>query len=131
MKKIIFICMLICGCSSNVTTNQANPCATKGATYLGHAVQESGNCGDAPDQIINVGSDGTLDKNVSCARITQDGCTACNSDCTFGSNGVTCTATTDVTFAYDGSSAHGLESISCYNSVSSCASTYVVTLIRQ
>ena len=48
-----------------------------------------------------------------------------------GTVGVTCTITTDVTFAADGSSASGLETLSCSNSSSSCTSTYRFTATRQ
>lgn len=61
---LVFALTLTAACSSGgsegQTTNQANPCATRGATYLLHAVeQRGGTCGPVPDEIFNVNPDGT------------------------------------------------------------------------
>jgi hypothetical protein len=118
------------GCGSG--SNEANPCATPGATYLFHFVEHpGGNCGPVPDEIVNVNSDGTLSSSVSCENITQDGCTARDTGCMTSSNGIDCSVTTDVTFAKDGSSASGLETAMCSNSAASCTSTYDVTATRR
>lgn len=125
--------VLTCSSSSSTSHPLANPCATKGATYLEHFVQESGDCGALPDEIVNIGADGTLtsSSSVSCATVSQNGCTAQDSDCTTTNNGVTCMVTTDVTFARDGSSASGLESVTCTGNGASCTSTYQVSAARQ
>jgi hypothetical protein len=118
------------------TTNKANPCATKGATYLFHSVENpSGTCGQTPDQIVNINADGTLATALSCTEITQNGCVARDTDCvTTSKDGqTTCYATTSVTFADDGASASGLISIRCSSTAdsSSCSSTYGVSARRQ
>ena len=116
---------------------KANPCATPGATYLDHfAEQSGGTCGPIPDVIININKDGTLAGSGSgtaptCQSNSGSGCTVKLNNCTSTNNGVTCTITTDVTFAADGSSASGLETLSCSGSSSSCTSTYKVTATRQ
>jgi hypothetical protein len=120
-------CAVACGASA--PANKANPCATPGATYLSHFVELSGGtCGPIPDEIMNINSDGTLPQSLSCQTVTQDGCTARNTDCT--TNGA-CTVTTDVTFATDGSSASGLETVSCSTASASCTSTYRIGSTRQ
>lgn len=122
-----------CGGSGGSTTLNANPCATPGATYLGHFVEQSGTCGPIPDQIINVNPDGTLSSSmaVSCAQTTVAGCTTQNTDCMSTSAGSTCSVTSDVTFSPDGTSASGLETARCTYSGGSCTSTYNVTATRQ
>jgi len=115
-------------------TLAANPCATPGASYLEtFAEQPGGTCGTAPSQVLNVNTNGTVTSSVpvSCASTEQSGCTAHDADCAETTNGVTCMVTTDVTFASDGSSATGLETLSCSNASSSCVSTYTVSAARQ
>jgi hypothetical protein len=125
-----FVLLAACSCSSS--TNKANPCATPGATYLFHFVEQAnGTCGPVPDSIVNINADGTLSSSVSCQTINQTGCTAQDTGCTSSSNGTTCNFTTDVTFASDGSGATGLETFTCSNGSSSCWSTYAVTAARQ
>ncbi len=73
-------------------------------------------------------ADGTLTGvPLSCSSTSQTGCTARNTDCTTTNKGTTCTITTDVTFAQDGSSASGLETASCTDGTVSCTSTHAVT----
>lgn len=137
--KSIFLCsilLMVGGCSSSSDnlsiTVLANPCATKGATYLESFSEEpGGTCGAISDQIVNIGQDGTLTQSVSCKRITQTGCTAQDTGCSFTSDGLTCTVNTDITFAEDGSSSSGLESTNCQSSTYSCSSTYQVSGVRQ
>jgi hypothetical protein len=131
--------LMLCGlsllaCGGGSTAPKANPCATPGATYLDHFVEGSGGtCGPIPDEIININSDGTeaTTIQISCQTESQTGCTAHNTGCTWTTNGVACNATTDVTFASDGSGASGLETVTCSSSSASCTSTYTVTLTRQ
>lgn len=126
----LFACFLACGSSAP----KANPCATPGATYLDHFVEQSGGtCGAIPDTIININPDGTVatTASVSCATKTQTGCTARDSGCTVTTNGTTCTVTTDITYAADGTSATGLESLSCTTGNQTCTSSYSVASRRQ
>ena len=137
----VLVVMGLVGCGSGgsdgggggATTNQANPCATRGATYLLHAEeQRGGTCGPLADEILNIGSDGTLPgPPVRCDAITQDGCTARDTNCTQTTNGVTCSTTTSVTFTADGKSASGLITLRCRDSDGGCTSTYAVTAKRQ
>ena len=125
-----------CGGSSNSngpTQRAANPCATRGATYLVTFVQMSGTCGPLASQVINISPSGTVTSAVpiTCASGNQSGCMAQENDCTWTANGFSYTATTDTTFAQDGSSATGLESITATGNGTACASTYDVTFTRQ
>ena len=112
----------------------ANPCATPGATYFQTFTTISGDCGDIPAQIVNIGNDGTVPaaEGVSCQKVEQDGCRAHNTGCSVTMDGCTTTATTDVTFADDGSSATGMESVTirCTDG-SSCSGTYEVAMERR
>lgn len=129
---------LLVGCSStsasptSPSTNQANPCATKGATYLFHSVETAGGtCGPVPDQIVNINADGTVPgPGVTCEAITQTGCTARNTNCTSTTGANPCKSTTDITFTADGTSASGLQTMSCTDATGSCTSTYKVTATR-
>lgn len=75
----LFSMMVACGGSpAGQTTDAANPCATKGATYLMQPTElPGGTCGALPSGIVNIGADGTVVGSITCARITQDGCTLC------------------------------------------------------
>jgi hypothetical protein len=133
MQRNIGALLLLCvGCASEgpLTLNKANPCATPNATYLTHFVEVSGDCGPSSDQLVNIKPDGTLDQTFSCLDITKVGCREQNDLCTFTSNGVTCTATTDVTFTSDGKSSSGIESVTCHNAGTICSSTYNVSAER-
>jgi hypothetical protein len=136
------LAMVCVACSSNggngttssaATTEKANPCATKGATYLETATEQSGNCGQIPSQVININPDGTLTTSVaiSCAMQTQTGCKAQITDCTWTANGYSYSETGETTFASDGSSATGLVTITAMGNGQSCSSTYSVTFMRQ
>jgi hypothetical protein len=126
--------LVACSSTPAPQAKPANPCATVGATYeVSFVEQAGGTCGPVPSAIVNISPDGTVagSQSVSCATVTQEGCTAHDSGCTFAGNGTTCTGTTDVTFAADGSGATGLETISCSNASASCTSTYNTTETRQ
>lgn len=130
--------MIACACSSTsesgmTTTNKANPCATPGATYLMSFARVSGDCAEPPDQISNINADGTIPGDpISCKEITQDGCTARDTGCTFTGNGCTSTVSTSITFAADGATMSGLESITVTcNDGSSCSGTLRVSGVRQ
>ena len=86
-----------------------------------------------PPPLTVVDSNGTITGSVaiSCATISQSGCTAHDSDCTWTSQGYSFTTTTDVTFASDGSSATGLETVSGSGNGQSCTRTYQLTMTRQ
>jgi hypothetical protein len=138
MRHAAIVILLLAACSSNTSggpaNEQANPCATPGATYLMSFSEEAGGtCGPVSSQIININSDGTIStpSSVSCANVTQDGCTAKDTDCTETVNGGTATVTTDVTFSSDGSSASGLETLTVTSNGQSCTSTYQVSATRQ
>lgn len=132
MKTAILAFCLLAACGSNPA---ANPCATKGATYLFHFVEDpSGTCGPVPDSIVNVGSDGTIasSSSLTCDKTELDGCTSKKSNCkTTTSTGIQCTVNTSSTFSSDGSSVTGLESFTCTSGASVCSSTYSVTASRQ
>lgn len=117
---------------SQVTTSKANPCATPGATYQVHFVEQpNGTCGTLSDQIININPDGTINVSFSCEKVVASGCTVQGTNCVGEADGVSCTGTSDSTFASDGSSASGVETLSCSDSTSGCTSTYQVTFTRQ
>jgi hypothetical protein len=136
------VLLSVAGCSSssspssgNTSSSEiANPCATKGASYVESFVeQQGGTCGPISNVLVNVNSDGTITTStpITCAHVSQNGCTAQDTNCTFSSNGFDFTETFDVTFADDGSSAHGVVTISGSGKGQSCTSTYDVTFTRQ
>jgi hypothetical protein len=115
---------------------QANPCATPGATYLEHFVQDSlSNCGAIPDEIIKINPDGTINVPAgshSCIAMTTNGCSAQNSGCAGRVSDLDCTITSYITYASDGSGATGLETAHCEAiSGGSCSAIYLVTVTRQ
>jgi hypothetical protein len=130
---------IVLGCSSKDggSTPQANPCATKGASYLLTFTEMSGGtCGPVPNQVLNINSDsdGTNNNGVNpCASSELTGCTTRDSDCTSNVNGISCTFNTESTFSSDGATLSGMETLSCtYGSPSqSCTSTYSITGMRQ
>lgn len=120
--------------SNGSSTQPANPCATKNATYLEMVSQQpGGTCGQVNSQVINVNADGTitLPTTITCASLTVTGCTTRGSDCTYTSNGDSFTENFETTFAQDGSSATGVLSISGMGNGASCSSTYDMTATRQ
>ncbi len=116
------------GCGGNAL---ANPCATPNATYFEHCAEESGDCGAVPDQVVNVGPDGTIVSKVECATSTADGCIVRGSGCMVTSMGATTTTTYETTFAADGSSAMSIATLTVSVGAQSCTSTYSCTLTRQ
>jgi hypothetical protein len=137
--RLALLSSLVVSCGSDSGSGPvdraANPCATRGATYYQAAQEISGNCGPIPSQIVNVNPDGTItsDTKVTCAKVTQSGCTARDTDCKWASQGVDFTMTFSTTFADDGSSAMGLMTVSGNGNGNgqSCTSTYSVTMTRQ
>ena len=99
MRAMIVPCNLLAlvlasaACSSSTespgpTDEAANPCATDGASYLETLVEESGGtCGPIPSELVNVNPDGTITTPtpITCAHVSQTGCTAQDTDCTFSS----------------------------------------------
>jgi hypothetical protein len=128
---VALVALPFAGCGSG--TAEANPCATPGATYLEHfAEHPGGTCGPITDQVLNINHDGTIDTaSPDCDSVTQDGCTARDTNCRTSANGTDCTATTSVTFAKDGSAASGIATISCTAGSSSCESTYDISAERR
>jgi hypothetical protein len=135
----IIVCFMILGCSSDsskndgTTVSQLNPCATKGATYLVHYTELSGNCGPLQDEIYNTPSSGTTNTPIVCDEVSQDGCTARDTNCRQKlSNGCMVVMTFETTFTQDGSSADGIATINlnCPDG-SWCQSTYKYTYTRQ
>jgi hypothetical protein len=120
--------------ATNPPAPKANPCATPGATYLNTYTTVSGDCGDIASDITNIGDDGTVPAamGVTCKSYEQDGCRAHNTGCSTTQGKCTLTATTDVTFSDDGSTASGLFSaaIVCTDG-SSCSGTYQIMSVRQ
>ena len=137
MKNIYFVTLLMIGCGSDPNPGPirepANPCATPGSTYYQSCVEEDGTCGPMTDHIVNINSDGTFtsEESISCAEVTQNGCTARDTDCKFSTNGVSVNETFETVFTKDGSSATALISIAAHGSDQACVSTYRCTFTRQ
>jgi hypothetical protein len=136
--------VLVVGCSGKSGDGRAappptknpppNPCATPGARYLDTFSTISGDCGDIPAGIVNVADDGTIPDitGSSCQKVEQDGCRGHDTGCKIAQNGCTATVTTDVTFADDGSSSSGLETIEIQcNDGSGCSGSYQVSGVRR
>lgn len=130
MKNLaLMLCLSACG-----GPPKANPCTTPGATYFVHAVEaNNGTCGVIPDQIVNVSSDGTVAAaaGVACDAEEHSGCTTKKTNCKTTSNGVSCSSTSSIEFAKDGSQGSGLLSMNCSSGATSCISTYQVVYLRQ
>jgi hypothetical protein len=114
----------------------ANPCATRGATYLVNFLENvGGTCGQLSEQIMYITQDGqvggTNDSTFACDQTTVDNCTIQNTGCAVTMNDVTCHLNSNVTFTLDGSAAAGYESLWCSSYASSCASTYRVLAARE
>lgn len=139
MLKLFAVVALFLACGQpKQAPAKANPCATNSSTYLvRYADKSGGNCGAIPDTILNISANGSIAGDApKCDASEQDGCTARSTNCEATKNGVDCTFTASVTFSDDGSSASGLETVSCdasttSNFVSACLSTYTVTMTRQ
>ena len=130
------LCLVACSSEASTpsATTKANPCATPGATYLSHFVEQSGGtCGPLADVLVTVNKDGTVTgPPVSCQDRTETGCRTQTTDCTTTSiKGLTCHFTTDVTYTSDGSSGAGSEVGSCAGGASTCTSSYQVTVTRR
>lgn len=129
MKIITVSFLMIAACGKL----QANPCATKSASYLQRYVQTSGNCGAIPDQLVNISADGALvgAKDVTCDDYASDGCTQRNTNCKGPAvNGVTCSATSSLTFVSSGATASGVFSVAC-TGTAICNGSYTITATRQ
>jgi hypothetical protein len=125
-----------CGSDSataSPTKVAANPCATPNSTYLQTFTEVSGNCGPIPSAITNINADGTITQttSITCANVTQSGCTARDTDCTWSSSGFSYSETFETTFAQDGSSATGLATLTGMGNGQSCSETYNLSLVRQ
>jgi hypothetical protein len=136
MRSLILICSLSAACSSsNSSTSDPNSCATKGATYVNTFKETSSgglSCGVQTSQVVNVSESGVVSSSsfgipVSCASSQANGCTSENSDCSYAAGGMTCSLFTNLTFASDGSSLSGSESLEC----GSCSSMYSISGTRQ
>jgi hypothetical protein len=146
MRFLPFLVISAIGCSSNdpdseKVRNQLNPCATKNATYVVSCVEQSGNCGPLADSVFNTDSAGAADlSSVSCDALSQDGCAARGTGCSYESQtpfakqhgGCTVSETYMTTFAQDGSSADSIDTmrIDCGDG-SWCQSTYKCRMTRQ
>ena len=136
-KSVILMCFVV-GCSSapssGTSQDEANPCATPGASYLATFTELSGGtCGTISPELENINPNGTITSTVeiTCASSSQDGCTTRDTDCTWSADGFTFTGTSEATFYQDGSYATGIESITGVGDGQSCVSTYDVSLVRQ
>ena len=137
MRRLLAVLALlvVSGCGdeeeSGIVVSGLNPCATRGATYLVHYSEVSGNCGYLPDEILNTSPDGST-VSITCDEVTQTGCTARDTNCRMSSGGCNQTFTFETTFTKDGSSASGIMTISldCSDG-SGCKSTYTYTYDRQ
>jgi len=142
---------LACGCkggngtsNGGSSTQPANPCATKNATYPAViSEQPGGTCHNMPSQFcekpepgasceIKVNADGTINlpTNISCASLTVTGCRTRGNDCTYTSNGYSFTENFQTTFAESGIAAAGIIFVTGTDDGQSCASTYDVTATR-
>ena len=137
MRGYLWLALCV-GCSGSssggASTEQANPCATKNATYLlTFTEQPGGTCGPIPSQVLNINPDATITSSASitCASGSESGCTARGTDCTWTSQGYSFTETYETTFASDGSSAKGVATITGTGNGQSCASTYDTSFVRQ
>jgi hypothetical protein len=138
MKRAFLVCVLGMGmtgfaCGGSSSSNAANPCATKGATYLATFTEVSGNCGPVPSQVVNINPDGTITSSVNetCGSVSQQGCTGNRNDCTWSSQGYNFLSTSSVTFSSDGTSASGIATISVSGGGQSCTETYSLSYARQ
>jgi hypothetical protein len=133
----------LCGCivlacsqgSGGSGGAQANPCATKGATYqLMFSEKSGGTCGPWVNFPIDVGTDGTLqpyDGYLTCSSQQVTGCATHASNCMYTMNNTMCTITLELAFSSDGSTATGTDSVSCFTQGQTCASSYLVSGARQ
>jgi hypothetical protein len=143
MRPLIPVFILCAACSSSsasTTPPQPNPCAIKGATYAETLAIQSGTpCtppldGGGSAQVVLVSATGVVTTAAygvaaSCGMSTtpQGGCATTNSDCSYSSSNQTCTLFTELTFAADGGTLTGTETIGCTNHAgNSCMSTYDV-----
>lgn len=136
----IVVLSVLAGCSGGddsddekETISQANPCATRGSTYIVQCSEVSGDCGALADSVVNIASDGTLGTSLKCDKYEEDGCTARGTNCDAPpSEGCSIETTYATTFAADGSSADSTSSFSVKcNDGSSCYSTYTCSFTRQ
>lgn len=132
-KILLVLAMFLTGCGGGGST--ANPCATPGASYLEHCVEESGNCGAISDQVVNIGPEGEVmgvgGTAPMCTSMDVVGCVSHGSGCTVTENGATVTTTFQTTFVADGSSATSIASIEITMGAANCVSTYNCTITRQ
>jgi hypothetical protein len=122
------------GSGGGSTTEPANSCAVRGATYIVTQTElPGGSCGPISPDLITVNQDGTITdpEPTTCAMWSQTGCTSVETNCTYQENGYTDTFTRQLTFTTDGSSATGQCTFSASGHGLSCSSTYSMTVTRE
>lgn len=136
VSTLLTISLISCSSAKtngSVSQELANPCATRGATYLEIVSELSGNCGPIPETILNINQDGTITSPtpIVCASVSQNGCTARDTDCVFSSQGYIFSMTFETTFSEDGSYASSIVTLSGTGNGQSCTETYSSTMTRQ
>lgn len=104
-------------------------CATTGKSYHLHTTEVSGDCGPMLEQVASV--DGERGTTTACgsADVTQQGCAMTGNACGISSDAADCRVVLTVSFADDGQSATGTETVTCTGKLA-CRSTYDVTATR-
>jgi hypothetical protein len=116
------------------TTEPANACATRGATYVETFTElPGGTCGPTPPEIIRVSPGGTISnpQPIKCGMLNQEGCTSHETDCTYASSGYADSFTREMTFTADGSSASGQCTFMATGNGIACTSTYDIAWTRE
>jgi hypothetical protein len=119
---------------SGSTTEPANACATRGATYIETLTElPGGTCGPAAPEIFHVSAGGTITsaETITCAMVNENGCTTQETDCTYTENGYSVTVTREMTFTTDGSSASGECTFMANGNGIVCTSTYDIAWTRE
>ena len=126
---VVLGAVLALACGGN--SNQANPCVTRGASYLVTFTQVSGNCPAIPSTLVTVNQDGSIPTAASAScTVNMNGCTSDN-NCTWSANGFNYTSSSHLTFTADGASASGTATLNVSGNGTSCVGTYSLTYTRQ
>jgi hypothetical protein len=131
MRALLALVVSLSACEAQQKPVRASTCATPGATYVVHYEERSGACGPRPDETFSVTPDGYIAKDPpDCIRVELDGCSVESDDCTLTWKG-TCSLTSVVTYADDGTIGSGAATITCTGIGQDCVSGYAMTIQRQ